>query len=188
MTRFATRQDVGTIVRMREDASHWLVDKLGVRQWERPWPDEETQFLRIREAVDEGATWIFSRHGRIAATVTAYERDKGGFWEPSLKELGLEDMSALYIHRLIVARDFHGLGVGREVLRWAARRARRLRLRALRIDVWGDNPGLRAYYEARRFTTLGRIPERVQRDQHIYPYPSDVLMQFQLPHRRLNKP
>jgi ribosomal protein S18 acetylase RimI-like enzyme len=63
--------------------------------------------------------------------------------------------SAMYIHRIVTAADFHGRGYVRSVTRWATEHARNTGLRFVRMDTWGDNRKLIDYYQDCGFRFLG---------------------------------
>jgi len=70
-----------------------------------------------------------------------FQLDDPVFWPD------VSPQEAAYIHRLAVRRTYAGAGLSTALLRWAAKRARALGLRYLRLDCVGSRPRLRAVYE-----------------------------------------
>ena len=77
------------------------------------------------------------------ATMTLQWQDEL-FWPDAPDDAG-------YVHRLAVASDAHGRGIGRDLLRWAEREALARGKRFLRLDTSAENPSLRRYYEGAGF-------------------------------------
>jgi hypothetical protein len=78
--------------------------------------------------------------------------------------------SAVYVHRLITARDYSGLELGSQLIDWVGLRARReYGARWIRIDVWTTNDALHDYYQRQGFSPCGRCPDP--------DYPSGALFQ-----------
>jgi Acetyltransferase (GNAT) family len=79
---------------------------------------------------------------------------------------------AVYVSRLIVARNVAGDGIGAALIDWAAARAvRDWNARWIRIDVWTINVALHNYYEKRGFRYLRIASREAER------YPSAALFQ-----------
>lgn len=62
----------------------------------------------------------------------------------------------VYLHRIARAADYRGRGLVDAVLAWAHAHCVALGREGLRMDTWGDNEPLIAYYERLGFTLLGR--------------------------------
>lgn len=63
--------------------------------------------------------------------------------------------SAMYIHRIVTAPEFHGRGYVRKITAWALEHAREKSLRFIRMDTWGDNQKLLDYYQNCGFKFVG---------------------------------
>jgi len=70
---------------------------------------------------------------------------------------GAGDGSALYLHKLTVARASAGSGLGRRLLDWAADEARARGRLHLRLDCVAFNTFLRRYYAAAGFAERGEV-------------------------------
>ncbi|KAF9295979.1 hypothetical protein BGZ88_001001 [Linnemannia elongata] len=65
-------------------------------------------------------------------------------WSPLLGEDGWKD--ALYVHRLVVEKDFQGRGIVPKVLKFTEELIPKQGKVYLRLDCRGNNPGLRKFY------------------------------------------
>jgi GNAT superfamily N-acetyltransferase len=141
------------ILGLIDEAAAWLRSK-NTDQWARPWPSRAGRDSRVREGIGEGKTWICWDHDRPAATITT-DPVHDPYWEqPPESDL------AVYVHRLVVARQYAGFRLGGSLLDWAGWTARRLYgARWVRISAWTTNKGLHAYYVGQGFTPSGRHPD-----------------------------
>ncbi|HEX5542129.1 MAG TPA: GNAT family N-acetyltransferase [Micromonospora sp.] len=154
--------DLETIIVMREEASAWLSTR-GIDQWREPWPSQEAMSARIAASIRAGETWMVrDEAGQSAATVAL-----DSFADPRLWTPAEQRDPALYLHRLIVRRNWAGLGS--KILDWAASRARQLGKAWIRIDVWTHNYPLHRYYLNNGFQHV--------RTLELEDYPSGALFQ-----------
>jgi ribosomal protein S18 acetylase RimI-like enzyme len=134
----ASASDVDTVLDLLNDAVRWLAER-GVRQWEvGQW-----KRARMLAAIENRETYLARDGERIVGSLNLAETDEV-IWPE-------DDGRALYVHRLVVARDAHGRGVGVAMLRWAEGRARERGCTFLRLDTACDSVALRAYYEAQGY-------------------------------------
>ncbi|MGK5550169.1 GNAT family N-acetyltransferase [Actinomadura kijaniata] len=144
--------DLGTVVRLIDRAAAWLREEKDTTQWRRPWPSPDGLRERIHRGLLDGHTWLLHHGRRPVATVTIRPSGSALLWTP--EELAQE---AVYLHRLVVDRDYAGLGLGAELIDWAGRRGceEQPAARSIRIDVWSDNLELHAYYRRQGFAFVG---------------------------------
>jgi hypothetical protein len=158
----AKEDDLHEIVAMRGEASEWLA-KRGVDQWRQPWPDYDRMLERILGSIRAGETWMVrDARGANAATVALDEYADPRLWTEEERA-----EPALYLHRLIVRRQWAGLG--EKVLNWACHRAGAQGKLWVRIDVWTDNKPLHDYYVQQGFLRV--------RTLRLSDYPSGALFQ-----------
>jgi GNAT superfamily N-acetyltransferase len=157
----AEPEDVQLIMDMREEASSWLRDR-GVEQWREPWPTHDAMADRIIGSIAAGETWMVRDRDHTAATVALDSFADPRLWTPD--ECA---EPARYLHRLIVRREYQGLG--RRILDWASARAAHAGANWVRIDVWTHNKPLHRYYLDARFTHV--------RTLDLNDYPSGALFQ-----------
>lgn len=161
-----TPEHMRAVIGLREEASAWLSLK-GTDQWQKPWPSQRRYDARIRQGLKRGTTWIVWAADRAVATVSTAAKPKSKVWRDAECDLSAP---AVYAHRLIVARDFAGWGLGAQLIDWAGLRGHRdYGAKWIRIDVWSSNRALHEYYTKRGFQPCGECPDSS--------YPSGMLFQ-----------
>ncbi|MBY8876808.1 GNAT family N-acetyltransferase [Streptomyces sp. PLK6-54] len=141
--RPAQPDELTTVESLLIEVSEWLASR-GIDQWQFP-PHRD----RITAALHRGEVFLAEVEGRPIATLQLDNHADPEFWT-AVDEPG----NALYVHRMAVARDFAGFGVGGALLRWASDRAALMGKAWLRLDAWKDNLGLHRYYESQGFTLI----------------------------------
>jgi GNAT superfamily N-acetyltransferase len=149
----AVEADLAVIVRLIQEAADWLQTQ-DTDQWAKPWPDQAGLESRIWAGLGQGKSWI-CRDGAIpAATITA-DPDVDPYWTGSG-----QPESAIYVHRLVVSRQYAGTGLGAALLDWAGRTGRREHgARWIRVSAWTTNRRLHAYYRKQGFSLCGYHPD-----------------------------
>jgi GNAT superfamily N-acetyltransferase len=69
----------------------------------------------------------------------------------------LERGAHIYLHRFARAASYPGRGLLDAILAWAIARCETLGREGLRLDTWGGNDALIAYYESRGFTLIRKL-------------------------------
>lgn len=133
-----TSEDVPSAQLLVDGARQWLRDR-SIDQWQDAIPDST-----IRGNAERGELFVIRRDEDLLAMVTVLDSDE--------ETWGEQTSLALYVHRLAVARDSRGGGVGQELLKWVMDRAAEQGQEFVRLDCAADNPGLRSFYERQGFT------------------------------------
>jgi GNAT superfamily N-acetyltransferase len=169
----ATPGDFDKVLGLRREAAGWLATSKDTDQWARPWPDPTGLLQGIMHDLRKGKAWLVWDDATVAATITIdteepYYSNGQPIW-PANKRYE----PALYVRRVIVSRDYAGLGLGAALLDWAAEvGGRNHRAKVIRVDVWTNNRDLHAYYERQHFTRCaGRDPAE------LGDYPSQALFE-----------
>ncbi|MHB8631975.1 MAG: GNAT family N-acetyltransferase [Candidatus Limnocylindria bacterium] len=140
--RLAATAEAGTVLDLLDDAARWLTER-GIALWS----PGQWRHASILEAIERGETFIAFDGARAVGTLSLQWRDPI-FWPDAAEDAG-------YVHRVAVAREAHGRAVGRQLLAFAERTARRSGTRFLRLDCACESAALRAYYAAAGFTWRG---------------------------------
>jgi GNAT superfamily N-acetyltransferase len=141
--------DFPAIIQLIDKASDWLRRFKDTDQWANPWPNEKKRNERVIRGLRMGRTWIVldDKNKNIVATVTCRPDANKWLWRRQERKV-----RAVYISRLIINREYEGIGIGTELLDWVGKWARRqYSAQLIRIDVWTTNMGLRSYYQKRGF-------------------------------------
>ena len=147
--RQARPRDAQPIMELFAEATRWLAGK-GLDQWQGPTDRRGTL---IRRDIGVRAVWVVTHLGRVVATITVDDLADDDFWRRTDRV-----RSALYVHRMVVARSEAGIGLGAALLDWAAERARRKGRARLRLDAWATNDALHQYYKNLEFEMLRNTP------------------------------
>ncbi len=110
------------------------------------WPAFELE--RVLDDIDNHRLFVLVNKQRVVGSVTISESDPL-IWN--------DDTPALYIHRLVVARDFKGLDLGKLIIDKIEQKAIERNKSALRLDCWANNERLKSYYERIGFTKLTNV-------------------------------
>ncbi|MGW2067200.1 GNAT family N-acetyltransferase [Streptomyces sp. NPDC001635] len=138
--RPAAAEDVPALLGLRTEAEGWLRAK-GTDQWSDPETGERA-ISKWRESIDEGRAWVVvSERDEVLATVSRGPVDRDFWTDADHPE------TALYLYKLIVAREASGRQLGTRVIDWMSRLASLEGRTWVRIDTWRTNSGLHAYYE-----------------------------------------
>ncbi|WEO97844.1 GNAT family N-acetyltransferase [Streptomyces sp. FXJ1.172] len=138
--RPAAAEDVPALLALRAEAEGWLRTK-GTDQWSDPETGERA-ISKWRASIDEGRAWVVvGEHDEVLATVSRGPVDRD-FWTDADRP-----ETALYLYKLIVAREASGRQLGTRVIDWMSRLAALEGRAWVRIDTWRTNTGLHAYYE-----------------------------------------
>ncbi|MEU3487353.1 GNAT family N-acetyltransferase [Streptomyces massasporeus] len=138
--RPAAAEDVPALLTLRTEAEEWLRTK-GTDQWSDPETGEKA-IKKWRASIDEGRAWVVvDERDEVLATVSRGPVDRD-FWRDADRP-----ESALYLYKLIVAREASGRNLGTRVIDWMCRLAALEGRTWVRIDTWRTNTELHTYYE-----------------------------------------
>jgi ribosomal protein S18 acetylase RimI-like enzyme len=107
------------------------------------WPTFE--LARVLDDIENDRLFVLVNRHRVVGSVTISESDPL-IWS--------DNAPALYIHRLVVARDLKGLNLGKLIVDKIEEKAIERDKSALRLDCWANNERLKSYYERIGFTKL----------------------------------
>lgn len=143
LVRAGRPDELDVVEALLREASAWLASR-GIDQWQYP-PHRD----RITEALEQGVCFLAFEDGKPIATIQVDDFADPEFWTPEDRPA-----SALYVHRMAVARAISGTGVGSLLLDWASERAAIKGKQWLRLDAWKDNKGLQQFYKDAGFTLV----------------------------------
>lgn len=146
--RSAIPDDLDEVVGLFRDASAWLAAR-GIDQWQRAPRVEQ-----VRRDIADGTVFVGQddNTGEIIATVTVDTFADPDFWGPED-----DPASALYLHRMIVARERAGLALGAQLIEWIVQLARALGYVRVRLDCWRSNRELQHYYASHGWRWLRTV-------------------------------
>ncbi|MFD2331268.1 GNAT family N-acetyltransferase [Cohnella sp. GCM10020058] len=145
--RPATQEDVEALRTLYLGAVEWIRGEKGIRQWNADMFSPAHMAKLFREQ-DVYAAYL---HGRLAGAFSINWEKEEGIWG------ALFHADAGHVHRLAVARDCKGLGIGRLLLQHAERIISQKGRSWLRLDCMAENPSLNAYYTRLGLQYCGRF-------------------------------
>ncbi|MFI0485206.1 GNAT family N-acetyltransferase [Actinomadura sp. 9N215] len=159
--RLARPDEIDVVLGLIDHAADWLRAEKRTTQWARPWPSPDDRRKRVYEALLDQETWLLFHGERPIGTVSIKLIGHEELWTAEER-----DTEAVYLHRLVIHRDYAGGGLGAELIDWAGRKgaSQQRNTELVRIDVWTDNDELHAYYRRQGFedvavrTTSDRTP------------------------------
>jgi 8-oxo-dGTP diphosphatase len=155
--RPATADEIDPFIALLEDAAQWMCAR-GIDQW-RPG-SMIAQRRAFERAQNAGELLVAEESGRIV----------GGALLRALPDPIWADQpepAALYLGKLVVARDHVGDGLGERILRAAEDVARERGARWLRLDCVASNESLAHYYQRRGYYPRGTVDGLLRHDKRL---------------------
>lgn len=66
-----------------------------------------------------------------------------------------DDIPSIYLHRIVTHPEHHGKHLVKLITNWAINRAKENNISCVRLDTWGDNDKLNAYYQKCGYKLIG---------------------------------
>ncbi len=124
------------------------MESRGILQWDELYPDETT----IAAGIDNQELFLLERDGRLSV-VTLNEYQEPAYLSVDWHYPG----KALVVHRLAVDPNFQGRGLGRELMRFSHKFARKRGYDTIRLDAFSGNPAAVALYERLGYRRAGSV-------------------------------
>lgn len=104
----------------------------------------------IAKEIAENRQWKILIDNEVAC-VFAITFDDEAIWKEKSKD------KAVYFHRIVSHDNYKGQNLVQDIVTWGKKFAKENNLDYLRMDTWGDNEKLIAYYQKCSFDFLGII-------------------------------
>lgn len=104
----------------------------------------------VEKEIAENRQWKITIDNEIAC-IFAITFDDKSIWKEKNSD------KAIYFHRIVTHPKFRGKHLVEKIIEWGLAFAKEHQLDFLRMDTWGDNESLIAYYQKCGFTFLGII-------------------------------
>ena len=126
----------------------------------------------IESEIEQNRQWKIVSDGQVVCVFATTFHDPEIWGEKDAQP-------AIYLHRISTHPDYRGQFWVKHIAEWAKVYGKRMGKEFVRLDTWGDNPKLIAYYEACGFTFLGtmQVSEAGELPKH---YNSTVLGLFEM--------
>jgi ribosomal protein S18 acetylase RimI-like enzyme len=129
-----TFYDLATAFQKTVSAKHWL-------GFDRQMVEQE---------IRENRQWKLMLAGKVAGIFATTFNDVQ-FWGEK------DQQPSIYIHRIVTHPDFRGRSLVRGIIHWAKQFAIENDKQFIRMDTWGDNDKLIAYYQRLGFAYIDTI-------------------------------
>jgi GNAT superfamily N-acetyltransferase len=106
------------------------------------WTNYDKVF--IKADVEKGLSYKITRDSAVACIFSVC-------YEDPLIWREMEKGDALYLHRIVLNRDFSGEKLFAKVLEWALEHAKNWGIKYVRMDTWADNARIIDYYKSYGF-------------------------------------
>jgi len=142
--------DTRTVLGLFDEAVEWLIARRQTGQWgSEPFSGQEARVARVAEwAAGGGLRIAEDEHAEPLGALVLGARPA---W------VAPAESAERYIEALVTSRRHMGHDIGGELIRRAAEETRAAGIPLLRVDCWGDAPGLVAWYERQGFHRSGRF-------------------------------
>ena len=129
----------------------WLDDHVNYPRWiYHVYPSGSS----VREMTETGAQYICEEGGSIVGAFALDDKPQGSYRKACWKQ-DLPDGSYMVLHALAVDPEARRQGLGTEIIRFSARKAKGDGYRAIRADIVPDNFPARKLFEKNGFTYAG---------------------------------
>ena len=129
------------------------MESQGIFQWDESYPNQEA----IEKGLSEGTLYTATVDDMICGIIALNEHQEQEYQQVDWEFYG---DNVLVVHRLAVNRDWHGKGVGSELMDFAEQFAREHRYDAIRLDAFTRNPAAVALYKSRGYRLAGLVTFR----------------------------
>ena len=161
--REATYSDIEGLVALYDSARAYFAAN-GIDQWQVGGPDFDTAFGDVEDGI---CYVVVDDEGRLEATFVcdfsgepAYDKLMGGEW--------LCEREYATLHRVAVAEEFKGRGIGGEMIAFIEQRCREYGVEAIRGDTHRDNLPMQRMLEKNGFVLRGKVTYTVAGERLAY--------------------
>jgi GNAT superfamily N-acetyltransferase len=138
----ATKADIPDLVEILSQAVQYKVEHGDMSWGTRAYNEDE-----VAMSIASGEAYVARLNGEAVGTVKLQWSDDID-WDNHRSSGG-------YIHQLAIKEDFHGQGLGRQLIDWAAAEAAKNGKKFLGLDCSDQNEKLCKYYEDQGFNLAG---------------------------------
>ncbi|SDM30843.1 GNAT family N-acetyltransferase [Sediminibacillus halophilus] len=144
--RLAEASDLDSVLSLLQQAGRWLQTK-NTTQWDYYVTDLQGNTAEVKESINRHHTYILESGRKAIASITL--DDSPSEWDYSIWGEKAIEVPALYVHRMVVHRDYAGKNIGGRLMEWAREVAKEKGKKCIRFDCLASNSGLNQYYQKR---------------------------------------
>ena len=162
MIRAGTISDIDSILNITKSCANDMIQN-GIYQWNEHYPDKGSF---INDAINNELYVYVENEKLIACISLCNEMDEVYIPVNWISE----NYNNLYIHRLAVHPDFQKKGVGKALMDFAEKFARKKEYKSIRLDTFSVNKRNLKFYESRGYHQLESIYFPKQSEFPFYCY------------------
>ncbi|WP_194841287.1 GNAT family N-acetyltransferase [Salinibacillus xinjiangensis] len=138
------KRDLQDVLELLVQAAKWLQTK-NTTQWDYYIKDLEGNTQEVLDSIENNSTFLLRKNGRAIATITLENTPND--WDCEMWEEAVKDEGVVYLHRIVIHREYAGQKLGEQLIDWAKDYMREQGGRYIRFDCLGTNEGLNRYYQ-----------------------------------------
>ena len=162
MIRAGTISDIDSILNITKSCANDMIQN-GIYQWNEHYPDKDSF---VNDAINNELYVYVENEKLIACISLCNEMDEVYIPVNWISE----NYNNLYIHRLAVHPDFQKKGVGKALMDFAEKFARKKEYKSIRLDTFSVNKRNLKFYESRGYHQLESIYFPKQSEFPFYCY------------------
>lgn len=144
--------DLPEILTLFDEAVLWLNNKGITGQWgTTPFSAQPNMQQRLNRWIEAGDLFVGRVEGDLVGVLAVSEHIP----EYAVSEWERRPARACYLEAFTTNRRYQGRGVGSALIKWAEAYSLERGVGRLRLDCWGENAALCAYYEGQGYTPCG---------------------------------
>jgi GNAT superfamily N-acetyltransferase len=142
----AKSEDLHKVLDLLVQAAEWLQTK-NTTQWEYYITNLEKNTQEVIDSIMNGSTYILEKGDHIVASITL--EHSANEWDMDIWGQNASEGDAVYLHRLVVHREYAGKSIGSYLMGWAEEYVKTTEKSCIRFDCLANNEGLNNYYQRR---------------------------------------
>ena len=162
MIRAGNISDIDSILNITKSCAAHLVQN-GIYQWNEHYPDKNS-FVNDAENME---LYVYIENEKVIACISLCNKMDEVYFPLNWKT---RNYNNLYVHRLAVHPDFQKKGVGKALMDFAEKYARKKECKSIRLDTFSVNKRNLKFYESRGYERLEKIYFPKQSEFPFYCY------------------
>ena len=162
MIRAGNISDIDSILNITKSCAAHMIQN-GIYQWNEHYPDKSS-FINDAENME---LYVYIENEKVIACISLCKKMDEVYFPVSWIT---KNYNNLYIHRLAVHPDFQKKGVGKVLMDFAEKYARKKECKSIRLDTFSVNKRNLKFYESRGYQRLERIYFPKQSEFPFYCY------------------
>tara|TARA_X000000950_G_scaffold176031_1_gene213890 strand:+ start:3066 stop:3566 length:501 start_codon:yes stop_codon:yes gene_type:complete len=162
MIRAGNISDIDSILNITKSCAAHMVQN-GIYQWNEDYPDKSS-FVNDAENME---LYVYIENKKVIACISLCNEMDEVYFPVSWVT---KNNNNLYIHRLAVHPDFQKKGIGKALMDFAEKYAKKKEYKSIRLDTFSVNKRNLKFYESRGYQRLEKIYFPKQSEFPFYCY------------------